>query len=288
MPTTSASKSKKRKFVIGIAGWSFHRMVHSGEKSALDLFQLTREEFGLSWLDLTSGILAPPNLATIDQLCAKSRKYRVKVRNVLVGDEGDLGSPDSNERARAVRHSLKWIYITADLGGRGVRLNWNGEERGCLGDEKKRKEHIKRSADSFNAILEVAKQHGIEIMIENHWGASSHPHMVAALCRKVNSPLFGTLPDFGNFYKHTNKYEGIDIMMPWAKTVSAKCYDFKRDGNELTIDFERMMNIVCDQHGYDDYVHIEYEGPKYAKKRVKPLSEIDGIHACLNLLNKLR
>ena len=49
--------------------------------------------------------------------------------------------------------------------------------------------------------------------------------------------------------------------MPYAKGASAKTYDFDADGNETTIDYVRIMNIVCDpQFSFSGYVGVEFEG----------------------------
>ena len=66
-------------------------------------------------------------------------------------------------------------------------------------------------------------------------------------------------------------------MMPLAKAVSAKSYDFDADGNETKIDFMKMMKIVLGAN-YHSWVGIEYEGSK--------LSEEEGILATKKLLEK--
>ena len=68
-------------------------------------------------------------------------------------------------------------------------------------------------------------------------------------------------------------------MMPRAKAVSAKCYDFDDAGNETKIDFSRMMSIVGEA-GYGGYVGIEYEGTR--------LGEREGILACRSLLERFQ
>jgi len=69
--------------------------------------------------------------------------------------------------------------------------------------------------------------------------------------------------------------------MNFAKAVSAKCYDFDdQTGVETSLDFERLMAIVVDQHGYHGHVGIEFEGSR--------LSEFDGIKACKKLLESLQ
>ena len=51
-------------------------------------------------------------------------------------------------------------------------------------------------------------------------------------------------------------------------------------GLESTMDFERLIEIVVDKHGYREYIGIEYGGER--------LNEADGIMACKRLLERLR
>ncbi len=66
--------------------------------------------------------------------------------------------------------------------------------------------------------------------------------------------------------------------MPYAKGVSAKSYDFDSNGNETTIDFNKMLSIVKEA-GYTGYIGIEYEGSE--------LGEFDGIKATKQLLERV-
>ena len=51
-------------------------------------------------------------------------------------------------------------------------------------------------------------------------------------------------------------------MMPKAFAVSAKSYDFDENGNETTIDYKKMLEIVKG-FGYSGYIGVEYEGLKF-------------------------
>jgi sugar phosphate isomerase/epimerase len=66
-------------------------------------------------------------------------------------------------------------------------------------------------------------------------------------------------------------------MMAAAKAVSAKSYDFDENGNETTIDYTKMLQIVKDA-GYTGFVGVEYEGSR--------LDETSGIKATRDLLLK--
>ena len=96
--------------------------------------------------------------------------------------------------------------------------------------------------------------------------------------RLVNHPRCGTLPDFGNFTAY-DRYQGVTEMMPYAKAVSAKSFDFDARGDETTIDFRRMLGIVAGA-GFHGWIGIEYEGER--------LGEREGIARTKALLTRLR
>ena len=54
--------------------------------------------------------------------------------------------------------------------------------------------------------------------------------------------------------KEYDKYKGVEEMMPYAKAVSAKSYDFDENGNETTIDYIKMLKIVKESKGHAQYV----------------------------------
>ena len=145
-------------------------------------------------------------------------------------------------------------------------------------------------AEGLRTLCEVADDYAIEVLVENHGGPSSDAKWLAGLIEKVAHPRAGTLPDFGNFLVEKNdedpsggrwydRYVGVRELMPHAKAVSAKSYDFDEHGEDTATDYARMMAIVLDA-GYRDWVGIEYEG--------STLSEPDGIRATKKLLERVR
>ena len=134
-----------------------------------------------------------------------------------------------------------------------------------------------------------AKTNDLNIIVENHGGLSSNGALVAKLMHNINLPNVGTLPDFGNFcirrqgglkwpspcIETYDRYLGVAEMMPFAKGVSAKSYDFDTTGNETTIDYSRMLHII-NQSGFNGYIGVEYEGQR--------LTETEGILATKELL----
>ena len=95
--------------------------------------------------------------------------------------------------------------------------------------------------------------------------------------KTVNRPNCGTLPDLGNFYEY-DRYKGVADLMPYAKGVSGKTYDFDSEGFETKVDYVKMMKIISDAK-YSGYIDVEYEGNN--------LSEDEGIKASIALLKKV-
>jgi sugar phosphate isomerase/epimerase len=138
--------------------------------------------------------------------------------------------------------------------------------------------YIGYCADSFTRLCEYAKPRELNVIIENHGGVSSDPDVVVRLMKAVNLPNFGTLPDFGNFPKTVDRYEAVGKLMPYAKGVSFKCWDFGPDGRETIIDMDKMMKVVLDS-GYHNWVGVEYEGER--------MTEFEGIAAGKRVLDRL-
>jgi len=259
-------------YKISLAGWSVHRRFFAGQFKLIDFPKVSREEFGIEAIELVNTFFPSPTYSFLRNLKKRAADHDVKILLVMCDAEGDMASTDRKERLQAVLNHHKWVDIAAVLGCHSIRCN---SGHGRAGDE----EAIERCADSFARLVEYAKPKKINVIIENHGGLSSDPDSLIKVMKIVNSPYFGTLPDFGNFPKEVDKYDAVRRMMPYAKAVSAKCYDFNEKGNETTIDFRKMMKIVTDA-GYDGYVGIEYEGRR--------LSEAEGIIAAKKLLERLR
>ena len=193
----------------------------------------------------------------------------------MIDGEGDLSEPDKAKRNEAVENHKKWVDAAAALGCHAIRVNTGSHYSPT---------DVASGRRGLRSLAEYGSKHKIEIICENHGGPSSDPDALLALIKKVGNKDFGTLPDFGNFPNKDRRvridvYEAIARMMPYAKGVSAKSYDFKEDGNETHLDYARILKIVTDA-GYNGWVGIEYEGSR--------LSEPEGIMATKKLLESLQ
>jgi sugar phosphate isomerase/epimerase len=259
-------------FRISLAQWSFHKALQAKQMDNLDLAEVAKREFGLEAIEYVNVFFKDKarDAAYLAEMNRRASGEGVYQHLIMCDSEGDLGDPDAAKRSQAIANHVKWVEAAKDLGCATIRVN--AESKGTPEEQQK------LAADGLRRLCEAADPYGINVIVENHGGLSSHGDWLAGVMRLVNHPRIGTLPDFGNFYEY-DRYQGTADMMPFAKAVSAKSHDFDAAGNETTKDYRRLMKIVLDA-GFHGWVGIEYEGDR--------MSERDGIRATLRLLETVR
>jgi len=209
----------------------------------------------------------------------KKRAEDEGVHNVLImcDAEGALGDPDKTARALAVENHYKWVAAARFLNCHSIRVNASSDPTLAASEQ------AKLAADGLRQLCEFSDSHNINILVENHGGLSSDASWLVEVMKLVDHPRAGILPDFGNFEiedgRWYDRYQGVAELMPFAKSVSAKSYNFDEVGNETATDFKKMMRIVLEA-GFRGYVGIEFEGTE--------LSEPEGILATKALLERVR
>jgi len=275
-------------FKLSLAQWSLHKAISDDKTLDPIDFAEKASELGFEGIEYVSQLYNDEikNLgmsALLDSLKAKSELFEVENVLIMIDDEGDLASTDVAKRNEAVENHKKWVDAAQYLGCHAIRVNTFGTNDPEL--------WVKAAEDGLRKLSAYAALKNINVLVENHGWMSSDAPKVVEVMNAVNMENCGTLPDFGNWCtkrkdgenwgdcieEYPDMYEGIQLLMPFAKAVSAKSYDFDEEGNETKIDYARMLQIVKDA-GYTGFIGVEYEGEN--------LSEEEGIIATKNLLLK--
>lgn len=273
---------------ISLAQWSLHRAIKINQTLSPFDFSLKAREMGFDAVEYVSSLYwnelkTKPIKKVTKTLLNNSKDHGIKNLLIMVDGEGDLASNSKNKRQKSIDNHKKWIEMANDLGCHSIRVNLNGE--------KSKNKWIEYSSESLTQLCLISRKDKINIIVENHGGLSSNASYLANVMKNVNLNNCGTLPDFGNFciekidpenyfsqcINEYDKYQGMTQLMPYAKAVSAKSYDFNSNGEESTIDFKRIIDITK-EFNYDGYYGIEYEGLN--------LGENDGISKTKKLLEK--
>ena len=270
-----AQAEKTKPFKISLAQWSLHKSLQQKKLDNLDFAKVTKEKFGIDAVEYVNQFFKDKAKDATYLAEMKKRTNDLGVTNVLimVDGEGALGDMDEQKRTKAVENHYKWVDAAKYLGCHSIRVNAETVKGTTPAEYEEGK---KLASDGLRRLSEYAKPLNMNVIVENHGGLSSNGKWLSETIRMTGLANCGTLPDFGNFYEY-DRYQGVTEMMPLAKAVSAKSYDFDAEGNDTKIDFMKMMKIVLDAN-YHGWVGIEYEGSK--------LSEDEGILATKKLLEK--
>lgn len=267
----STNADKTLFFDISLAQWSLHKTLFAGELDNLDFPAMAANTFGIHAVEYVNQFFkdkATDNTYLSD-LRQRAADHGVENVLIMVDGEGALGALSDQERQSAVENHYKWVEAANFLGCHAIRVNAAGE-----GTPDELKPAV---VDGLGRLSEFAAEHNIDVIVENHGGASSLGDWLSDVLRQVGRENCGSLPDFGNFYEY-DRYQGVADLMPFAKGVSAKTNHFDEEGNEVDIDYYRMLKLVKDA-GYTGYIGIEYEGDG--------LSEEEGIKASKLLLERV-
>ena len=266
-------------FKISLAEWSLHKMLFANELDNLDFPKFTKQEFGIDAVEYVNQFFKDKaqDSAYLQELKTRCEGEGVTSVLIMCDGEGQIGHPDADQRVQTVENHKKWVEAAKFLGCHSIRVN--AQSAGSYEEQQK------LAADGLRQLCEFADGHAINVIVENHGGLSSNGEWLSGVMKMVDHPRVGTLPDFGNFRtsyepeEWYDRYKGMQELMPFAKSVSAKSHNFDAEGNETASDYFKIMKIVLDA-GYRSYVGIEYEGSE--------LSEKDGILATKALLEKIR
>ena len=212
----------------------------------------------------------------------------------------DIGPDLAKEINETLDPYYIWIDCASEMSCHSVRVNLRGSDDNLIA-------WTNNSIQNLNKLCDYANPLGVNIIVENHGGYSSNADYLLNVIDSVDYNNIGTLPDFGNFCirQDQNKtaelfrlfregslskdpptiydscvedydmYEGVAKLMKNALGVSAKTHGFDANGNDVDIDYKKMMKIVKDSN-YDGFIGVEAQ--------VFNMNPIDAINASKKLL----
>lgn len=264
LPKTFAETPMKKMFFdISLAEWSLHKALFAKKITNLDFPGIARKEFDISIVEYVNQFFKDKaqDKTYLNDLLTRCKDNGISNHLIMIDGEGNLGASDAAERMKAIENHHRWVECAKYLGCKTIRVNAAGQGTA---------EEVSNAAiEGLGKLGEFAKTMNINVIVENHGGYSSNGQWLANVMKQVGMKNVGTLPDFGNFCLkrgegHTcaeeyDRYKGTQELMPYAKGVSAKFYDFDASGNCVETDYPRILKIVKDS-GFKGIVGIEYEG----------------------------
>ncbi len=269
-------------FKISLAQWSLHRAYREGD---LNPYKFAEQAKGMGFKgieyvnqlyknDIKEGEGHGTSIMKLfAQLDRAAKDAGVTEVLIMIDGEGSLGDTNEAARKKAVANHKFYIDAAATSGIPTIRVNASGEGS---------KQAVRTAAiKSLSELGAYARTRDVNVVVENHGGYSSDPAWLTSVMSSIQMSNVGILPDFGNFCrKHDPRgweyecldevpldsiYAAVGMWMPFAHAVSAKSKGFDANGNEVKIDYERMMDTVL-AHGYTGFVGVEFEGDDITEK----------------------
>ncbi len=299
-PVSAVGAPSAPLYRIAFSSWCFHMPLWRGELQAQALPGIARElgVDALEWTaktfrDLKGGrelmYRAPPE-PFFHSLREAADEAGIENKVTNVGGPFFLASRDAAVQQQALDFVMQYVEPAQILGSDILRveLYYDGERK--PGWER---DALQRAAGGIHRLLELTRDSGLLINVENHHGISSRPEWLAGLVETVDSPRFGLTVDTNNFRvdqdnpyaqdssslpEYVDRYLGLETLMPFASWVSAKCYAFDATGYEISMDYPRILEIIL-AAGYRGYISVEYEGAG---------DPLGGVRQGVNMLEALR
>jgi len=274
---------------LSLCSYSFHRLLEAGNH---DVFKYISDCHTLecTQLDLWNGHL--PSLLDDDARAPSSftqeyTQLSPAEMDFLAGIKAaadSAGLPfgclavdgahiyESSPEARQAQQikAYRWLNIAEQLSAQQIRIDSGGPPEMPA-------EVLEIIVAGYNDLMPRARDKGIEIVIENHWGASRIPENVVRILEAV--PGLGLLFDTGNWPEEMRE-TGWTQCARYARATHLKTYAFDAEGNETTVDIPRVMHIL-QEAGYQGSWGIESvprEGDEFeaAKKSIALVRRVLG------------
>ena len=232
-------------FKISLAEWSLHRALFARKIDNLDFPRIAREDYGIEGAEFVNQFFKDKAQDSTYFKDLKKRAGDVGVTCVLImiDGEGDLSAEDKeDDGTRRSTTTRSGSTRRRRLGCHAIRVNTGHHYS---------PNQPRPGLRSVRAAHRVWHQERDLDHLRESWRAFEQPRRDDCPDESRQQAVFGTLPDFGNFlqdgkgnYK-IDIYDAIARMMPYAKGVSAKSYDF---GAEWQGDKARLRADPQDRH----------------------------------------
>lgn len=250
---------------LSICSYSFHRLLEAGKH---DVFQYISDcqSLGCTQLDLWNGHL--PSLLDDEarsassftpestQLSPAEMDYLARIKasadaagmpfGCLAVDGAHIYEDSPEARQAQQIKAYRWLNIAGQLGAGQIRIDSGGPS-------EMSEAVFEVIVTGYNDLIQRAGEKGIELVMENHWGASRIPENVVRILDAV--PGLGLLFDTGNWPDELRE-TGWTQCARYARATHLKTFAFDAEGNETTVDIPRAIRIL-QETGYQGSWGIE-------------------------------
>lgn len=194
---------------ISLASYSFHGALGEGRANIFSYLEALKYRYNVDYADIWTGFLPTLDEDYLKKVRLSMDERGIKLANLCV-DGPHLWMDDPDERAAHKAKMYEYIRAGEILGTKTIRVDFGGTDGYTMPDE------------AFEYIVNTYREYcafcgglGIKIGPENHWGWDRVPEYLAKVKAAVDSPWYGHLFHFGNFFDGKIE-EGLNVVLDYA------------------------------------------------------------------------
>lgn len=249
---------------FSIASYSFHRLLASGQQDMFKYIQDSKD-MGMAQLDPWNGHLAsltqedlalkkqgdrnasfsPENLAYANNVKTAIEESGLPLACLAV-DGAHIYEPTPEARHANRASAYRWIAVAQQLGASQIRIDTGGTS-------EMSEEMFDLIVEGYRDLLKRTQDAGLELLMENHWGANNVPDNIVRIFEAVKG--IGLLFDTNNWAEGMQD-RGWEMCARYARSVHVKTFEFDEQGNDPTVDLPKAIKLLVDA-GYDGVWGIE-------------------------------
>jgi sugar phosphate isomerase/epimerase len=241
--------------VLSCESYSFDQLLKKKQMTLLDV-PVRLKQLGIKGVSLNDIYFPSFDDTYLDQLDAAIHATDRVVTAFIIDLNGDFATDDDQKRRDNVEAVRRRLAAAKRLNAPVVRINVGATGKG---EEADGTVGIARVIEAFKSLLPTAKDLGLKLAIENHWGVSTHADWVLRIIQGTDMQCVGSCLDFKNWPKDADLYDEVKKLAPRAFHTHAKANAFGEDGEETGCDYARVFALLR-HNGYRGAISIEWEG----------------------------
>lgn len=277
VPKTSRKSSNSGRLNrIGVSTYSFWQFNGPKEETPIEKCIDDAARMGFDGIELLLVQMTSEENSYLQRL--KRRAFHAGLDLMGFSTHQGYIYPDPELRKENVEKTIRQIELAYALGIPTMRLNtgrWGTIKSFDDLMANKGKEPIlegyteddgyKWVIDSIQKCMPKAKECGVVLGLENHWGLGRTADGVLRIVDAIDSPWLQVTADTGNFLE--DQYTQLEKLAPRAFLIQAKTYFGGGKWYTLDIDYDKVAEIFK-KVNFQGYVSIEFEGNDDPQKAI--------------------
>lgn len=234
-----------------VASYSFHGLLDKGEIDVFSYLDLIASRYQVRYADIWSGFLPTLDEDYINKVRSSLDRNELTLANLCV-DGPCLWEDDPEEREANRKKMHEYIRAAEKLGAKTIRIDFGGSNGHTMPPEAF--DYIVRT---YREYASVCGELGMKIGPENHWGWDAVPEYIESVRDAVDSPAYGHLYHFRNFYDEPERGEALCISYAMHTHIHADSVPYAK---------EVIRKLAVS--GYEGVYSVEHHSGIHEKERV--------------------